>query len=129
MIISVELFTKSYQAELSRENNEFTMNLTPESMARLEEYLRVVLPHYIDMPEDTENLTLDHLMKLANDWQLANPDQSMTEPHIKLPYLFDVSVKEMLSQLAEANNVPMTKVIIQLIDEAYERVVINDEAL
>ena len=129
MIISIDMFTKSYDAELSTENNQLTMTLTPDSKARLEEYLRVVLPYYIEMPEDPENLTLDHLVRFANDWQTNNPDQNMTEPQVHLPYRFEVGVKDMLTKLAEANHVPMTRIIVQLIDEAYERVVINDETL
>lgn len=129
MIINVELFTKSYAAEMNIDETGMHMKLLPEAQADLTQYLKLVLPSYILMPEDEEDLDLDTLMKLATQWQNANPDEKLTEPTTVLPYEIPKESKDLLERMAKAQDISMTQLLIQMIDKAYTKVVVHDGEL
>ncbi|NEZ44432.1 hypothetical protein [Paenibacillus alvei] len=129
MIINVELFTKSYAAEMNIDETGMHMKLLPEAQADLTQYLKLVLPSYILMPEDEEDLDLDTLMKLATQWQNANPDEKLTEPTTVLPYEIPKESKDLLERMAKAQDISMTQLLIQMIDKVYTKVVVHDGEL
>lgn len=128
MLIQVELYTRTYEAALEIDgDNNTTLTLTPNSQLRLEEYLRVVLPTYILMPEG--DLTFTDLMRLANQWQKNNPGEKLSEPQVHLPYFIPIETKNNLQELATAQGISMAQLLVRLIDKAYDKVVINNEKL
>lgn len=127
MIVQVEIYTRKYDAELKMDHQGSSqLTLLPESQRRLEEYLRVVLPHYIVMPEGEEEIDqipFEDLMRLAAQWQREHPDEKLAEPMVWLPYKVPAETKAMLQELANAEGVSMAQFIARLIDKEYEKVV------
>lgn len=117
MKTTVELFTKPYEAELSVSSNGVQLSLMAEDIEKLEEYLLIVLPNYVQIPEG--NLSLEQLILIANQWQEANPDSKLTEPITKLPYDVEVEVKEMLEELSRETGISQAQLLTQIVDKAY----------
>lgn len=131
MIISVDLYTRTYEADLTiGSNGETHFTLLPESKRKLEEYLKVVLPHYIVMPEkdeEVDEISFEELMRLAAQWQRENPEEKLSEPMVLLPYQIPTETKAMLQELANAEGISMSQYLVRLIDKNYDKVVMNDE--
>jgi hypothetical protein len=121
MIVNVQLYTKIYEAEMKVDGGRVIITLLPHSQEQLEEYLRLVLPHYTTLPE--KELSFGELLEIAANWQQENPDIALSEPTTKLPYDVPIEVKKMLEDLADLNRKTQTQMLIDLIDSEYERVV------
>ena len=124
MLISVDLFTRSYRADFNVDSTGAHMKLLPESEKELKQYLEVVLPHYTDLPDGDHDLNT--LVRLANQWQKANPNEKLIEPLTRLPYEIPKETKDMLERLAKSKDISMSQLLVQIIDKAYEKVVNND---
>lgn len=123
MIVTVDLFTRPYAAQLSVQDDGVNMTLIPKAQTELEDYLRLVLPYYVTLPEDGATLSLLELIEIANQWQEANPEAKLAEPTTKLPYDMPTETKGMLEQLASHFGTSQTQILVQLIDKKYERIV------
>lgn len=125
MITTVELFTQKYEAQVDI-GDGLVLTLLPEAKERLHEYLSIVLPEYVVCPP---NPTFEQLLDIANQWQEDNPDKRMVEPQVHLPYAVPDEIKTMLKETAKAKGISMSQLMVQAIDEAYEKVVVRNEPL
>lgn len=120
MRTTVELFTRSYDAELSVSNDGVHLSLKSEEIENLDEYLRMVLPSYVKLPEG--ELTLEQLLQIANQWQQANPELKLSEPLTKLPYDVDVEVKAMLEEISRITGESQAQLLIKIVNKGYQKV-------
>lgn len=122
MRVQIGLYTQDYVADLKLENGVTKFELLPEEQKRLEEYLRLVLPHYMKLEDEIDQIPYEQLLDYAEKWQQANPDVPLAEPTIKLPYDIPIEVKAMLENLAKVNGISQTQLLLSLIDEEFEKV-------
>lgn len=120
MRTTVELFTRSYDAELSVSNEGVHLALKSEEIENLDEYLRMVLPSYVKLPEG--ELSLEQLLQIANQWQQVNPELKLSEPLTKLPYDVDVEVKAMLEELSRETGESQSQLLIKIVNKGYQKV-------
>lgn len=118
---NVELFTRKYSAHTTLEENGVQLSLTPESIEDLTEYLQIVLPYYAKVPEG--DLTLSELLEIANQWQLANPDEKLSEPVTKLPYDVDIRISNQLKEISKQTGISQAQLITSMVEESYKEVV------
>lgn len=121
MEINVDLFTKTYRADLTIDAGQVQLTLKAEDRENLEEYLLLVLPSYMDLPAG--ELTLEQLLQYANEWQLENPDLKLSEPFTKLPYDVEIEVKAMLEEIAKETGMSQSQLLQNIVNKAfYEKV-------
>lgn len=116
----LKLFTRKYTAEMSlTEDGGIQLNLAPEEVENLIEYLQVVLPEYMPLPEG--ELTSEQLIRFANQWQMANPEEELSEPITKLPYDVELEYSVKLQELSKIKGISQAQLLTLMINKAYDR--------
>jgi hypothetical protein len=116
---SVDLFTRPYEAELTVTTDGVHLSLKAEAMENLEEYLLVVLPSYVVLPEG--ELSLEQLLQIASEWQEQNPDSKLSEPITKLPYDVETEDKAKLGEISRLTGISQAQLLTQIVDRAYRK--------
>lgn len=117
--MQIEIFTRSYEATVTTAEEGMTFTLTPNAQKELQAYLDMVLPYYVEMDADADSL--EELLRIANEWQAANPEMKLAEPTTKLPYDVPIEDKQLLEKLAAAKGISQAKLLVEMIDERYNQ--------
>lgn len=121
----LQLFTRSLAAHASLTQDGIVLSISAEDKAELEDYLRMVLPHYLERSVD--QLSFEALFAAASEWQQAHPDLPLSEPTSRVQYYIRTSVKRLLKQLSTSRSENQTQTFISLIDQGYERFVLQNQ--
>ncbi|MEK4983613.1 hypothetical protein [Bacillus sp. FSL K6-6540] len=123
MRTTIELFTKNYNADLQiNENHKVQLTLLPEDQEQLETYLRLVVPHYVELPKNVDP-TFGELLELAGAWEEKNPGQKLIEPIVRVNLEVGAKYKDMFNELAKKLNLNHSQLLMDLVSRAYERIV------
>lgn len=120
--MEIELFSRNYEASVTVDQDGLKLVLLPNANAKLEAYLRLVLPYYLELPEDISGFSFEQLFRLARQWEIANPGVKLTEPMARLPHHIPTQTKDKLVEMAKSAGIPYNQFLVYLINKEHAKV-------
>lgn len=122
MKYSVNLFGYKLECDLRVDNGLLFIDCSEEKQVFLKNYLLRVLPKYnVEVSPDDP---FEDLVRSAIEAEKMLKGH-LSEPTTKLPYDLKPEIKDMLVEIAEANDTSATQQLIRIIENKYNQTVLS----